>query len=127
MLGIQMAVKSSIPFGASITSKDFQLKYYFELVPRFIKNSIKRIKFVSRRSEADKKTMFKICKFLDYAPLVFNELRNLFGISKDSYLSSIGPENLLSNLLKGNLNTLRELVSSGKSGSFFYYSSDGKY
>lgn len=69
--------------------------------------------------------MFKICKFFDYAPHVFNELRNLFGISKESYLSSIGPENLLSNLLKGNLNTLRELVSSGKSGSFFYYSSDG--
>ena len=70
--------------------------------------------------------MFKICKFLDYAPYVFNEIRNLFGISKESYLRSIGPENLLSNLLKGNLNTLRELVSSGKSGSFFYYSADGK-
>lgn len=35
MLGIQMAVKSTIPFGGyHITSKDFELKYYFELVPR---------------------------------------------------------------------------------------------
>lgn len=35
MLGIQMAVKSIIPFGGNIlTSKDFDLKYYFELVPR---------------------------------------------------------------------------------------------
>ncbi len=45
MLGIQMAVKSSIPFGASITSRDFQLKYYFELVPRFRKKIHKRINF----------------------------------------------------------------------------------
>ena len=34
---------------------------------------------------------------------------------------------MLSNLLKGNLTTLTELVSCGKSGSFFYYSSDGRF
>ncbi len=69
----------------------------------------------------------KICKFFDYAPYVFQEIRTLFGIKTEDYLKSIGPENLLSNLLKGNLTTLTELVSSGKSGSFFYYSSDGKF
>lgn len=68
----------------------------------------------------------KICNFFDYAPYVFQELRNLFGIRTEDYLKSIGPENMLSNLLKGNLNTLTELVSCGKSGSFFYYSVDGK-
>ena len=34
-----MAVKSIMPFrGYILTSKDFQLKYYFELVPRSEKN-----------------------------------------------------------------------------------------
>lgn len=42
------------------------------------------------------------------------------------YLRSIGPENLVGNLLMGNLSNLREKCSSGKSGSFFYYSHDGK-
>ena len=88
---------------------------------------MKNYYFYFRRSETDKQGNFKICKFFDYAPHVFNEIRNLFGISKESYLRSVGPENLISNLLKGNLNTLRELVSSGKSGSFFYYSADGFY
>jgi 1-phosphatidylinositol-4-phosphate 5-kinase len=34
---------------------------------------------------------------------------------------------MLSSLLKGNFHSLKELISSGKSGSFFYYSMDGKY
>lgn len=34
---------------------------------------------------------------------------------------------MLSNLMRGNLTTLTELVSSGKSGSFFYYSADGRF
>jgi len=42
-------------------------------------------------------------------------------------LKSIGPERILSHLIKGNVNTLSELVSTGKSGSFFYYTADGKY
>ena len=43
-------------------------------------------------------------------------------IDSDSYLGSIGPETILSSILKGDLNTLSELTSTGKSGSFFYYS-----
>lgn len=43
-------------------------------------------------------------------------------IDSESYLGSIGPENLLTSILKGDLSTLSELTSSGKSGSFFYYS-----
>lgn len=50
-----------------------------------------------------------------------NKIRN------DDYLKSIGPERIISNLIKGNVNTLSELVSTGKSGSFFYFTADGKY
>lgn len=46
----------------------------------------------------------------------------MYLIDNESYLSSIGPENLLSSILKGDLSTLSELTSTGKSGSFFYYS-----
>ena len=42
-------------------------------------------------------------------------------------MKSLGPENLLSSIIKGNMNSLSEFMSSGKSGSFFYYSMDGRY
>ncbi len=42
-------------------------------------------------------------------------------------MRSIGPQNLITSLLKGDLNSLSELVSSGKSGSFFYYTADGRF
>jgi Phosphatidylinositol-4-phosphate 5-kinase len=112
MLGIQMAVKSVVENPGPVTAKDFQLKYVFELVPRRTK---------------DLRTFYTVCKFFDYAPAVFDALRKLYGIKNDDYLRSIGPETMLNNLIMGNLKTLSELTSSGKSGSFFYYSADGKY
>jgi len=30
-------------------------------------------------------------KFIDYAPMVFYKLRNLHGISEESYVKSLGP------------------------------------
>ncbi len=109
MLGIQMAVKSIID-KKEIESGDFSLKYVFELVPR--------------RTD-DSKNQYKICKFFDYAPVVFNQIRMLYGIKNADYLKSIGPETMLNNLIKGNLKSLAELTSTGKSGSFFYFSADG--
>jgi 1-phosphatidylinositol-4-phosphate 5-kinase len=34
---------------------------------------------------------------------------------------------MLQSILKGDLSTLQELTSTGKSGSFFYYSADGRF
>jgi len=51
----------------------------------------------------------------------------VFGISKENYLESLGPNQVLSNMLLGDYIALAELFSSGKSGSFFYYTSDGKF
>ncbi|CAD8212359.1 unnamed protein product [Paramecium octaurelia] len=113
MIGIQMAVKSVNALSDyEVTLKDFKLKYYFELMPKRTGNE---------------KATFKVCKFFDYAPQVFNHIRKMFFIDNDNYLSSIGPETLLSSILKGDLSTLSELTSTGKSGSFFYYSQDGIY
>ncbi|XP_076896660.1 phosphatidylinositol 4-phosphate 5-kinase 6-like [Bidens hawaiensis] len=55
-------------------------------------------------------------KFKDYCPLVFRTLRSLFNVDPMDYMLSIcGNE------------ALRELSSPGKSGSFFYMTSDNKY
>ena len=67
------------------------------------------------------------CKFYDYAPKIFYNLRSLYGILNDDYLKSLGPENFLCNLIITKNKSLKEICSSGKSGSFFYYSYDSKY
>ena len=87
---------------------DFQRKYVYELV--------------------SKKTLdMRLFTFLDFSPRVFHLIRNMFGISPDEYLKSIGPENLIGNLLMGNIQSLQEQSSTGKSGSFFYYTSDQNF
>ncbi|CAN3356110.1 phosphatidylinositol 4-phosphate 5-kinase Mss4p [Diutina catenulata] len=55
-------------------------------------------------------------KFKDYAPSVFRELRGLFGLDPADYLVSVTGKYILS-----------EMGSSGKSGSFFYYSRDYRF
>ncbi|CAK0804973.1 unnamed protein product, partial [Prorocentrum cordatum] len=68
-----------------------------------------------------------VTRFVDYAPLVFQRIRAGFGIRHEDYLKSVGPEQLLGNMILGNLSSLSELSSEGKSGAFFYYTADGKY
>lgn len=68
---------------------------------------------------------FKLCTFFDYAPHVFNEIRKLYGIKNEAYIQSIGPESMMNNWINGNITGLSELISSGKSGSLFYYTADG--
>lgn len=67
------------------------------------------------------------CRFYDFAPKVFYNLRKLYGIKNEDYIKSLGPENFLGNLLMVKNRSLRELCSAGKSGSFFYYSYDSKF
>jgi hypothetical protein len=65
--------------------------------------------------------------FYSFAPYVFAEIRKLYKIDSDSFLSSIGADSLINNLIRGEVKAYRELFSTGKSGSFFFYSVDGKY
>lgn len=65
--------------------------------------------------------------FNDYAPAVFRTIRTAFGISNEEYLSSIGISQLRSGLLFGSISCLYEMISSGRSGSFFYSTHDNKY
>eukprot|EP00438_Fugacium_kawagutii_P002766 Skav202250 [mRNA] locus=scaffold1417:272960:278692:+ [translate_table: standard] len=47
--------------------------------------------------------------------------------SSAARLQQVGPEQMLGNMVLGNLSSLSELSSEGKSGAFFYYTADGKY
>ncbi|KAJ3314143.1 Phosphatidylinositol-4-phosphate 5-kinase [Boothiomyces sp. JEL0838] len=55
-------------------------------------------------------------KFKDYCPWVFRMIRECFHVDANEYLLSLTGKYVLS-----------ELVSSGKSGSFFYYSQDYRF
>jgi 1-phosphatidylinositol-4-phosphate 5-kinase len=60
------------------------------------------------------------------APTIFERLRLQWGVSNNEYQRSVGPESLLNQLLTGDLTALNEKCSTGKSGAFFYLTSDNK-
>ena len=110
IIGIRTSVKSlySVCEDVPVETYEFSMKGHFELIQ-------KRVAGFDMR---------KASKFYDYAPSIFERIRKKFGISNESYLRSIGPENLLGSIVMGNLASLTELMSSGKSGSFFYFTGD---
>eukprot|EP00760_Papus_ankaliazontas_P031570 PhM_4_TR5341/c0_g1_i1/m.32623/K00889/PIP5K; 1-phosphatidylinositol-4-phosphate 5-kinase len=65
--------------------------------------------------------------FADYAPQLFHNIRTKYGIDDESYLSSLGIEQLAKSLMIGRLTSLYEMSSSGRSGSFFFMSYDSRY
>lgn len=69
----------------------------------------------------------KACTFYDYAPQIFANIRKKNYIKKDDYSRSLGPEQVFLCMFNANFQTLAELCSSGKSGSFFYYTQDGRF
>lgn len=109
MLGIRQSVRNVMHEEVfELIDADFQRKYVYELV-------------------AKKTLSMRLFTFLDFSPRVFHLIRTMFGISPDDYLKSIGPENLIGNLLMGNISSLQEQSSTGKSGSFFYYTADQNF
>ena len=112
MVGIRASVHKKYRWDyAGIEDQDFKIKLELDLI--------------DKRSEEFDKTMAS--KFYDYCPRVFEAIRNKFGITNEAYLRSVGPERLLGDILMGNLSSLTQFCSSGKSGSLFYYSFDGKF
>ncbi len=112
MLGIKKAIDATLDIPMiECTEKDFKIRCRYELAP-------------FRTASEDN---IKACTFYDYAPQIFANIRKTFGIKKQQYSSSLGPEHILGFMFNANFKTLAELCSSGKSGSFFYYTSDGKF
>lgn len=65
--------------------------------------------------------------FTDYAPNIFYRLRNHFDVTSNEYIQSLGVEKIVSSLMNNEFSSLSGQCSSGKSGSFFFYSADGRY
>lgn len=113
MIGIRKAILSLHPLNNTIKITDnfFKEKSYFELQTRKIQGN---------------NNFRKSIKFNDYAPVIFERIRHMYGITNEMYQRSIGPETLLGSLVMGNLSNLTEQCSRGKSNSFFYYTQDSK-
>jgi len=117
MIGIRISVgRVKHEITRKVTQLDFIVKEKFSIVNHF-----------SNIFDADASKRFGMMRFIDYAPMVFQQIRSSYGILPDSYIRSVGPEQLLGNMILGNLSSLSELSSEGKSGAFFYYTSDGRY
>lgn len=79
---------------------------------------------VTFKSKFDSKDRFIVA---EHAPYVFDAIRQLIGIDRESYQRSVGPEGILGNLLLGYLNSMSELGQQGGSGSLFYLTPDNQY
>jgi hypothetical protein len=117
MIGIRMSVgRIKHEMSRELTPVDFIMKEKFSIIPR-----------LANIFDSEVSKRVTMTRFYDYAPMVFQRIRTTFGIHHDDYLRSVGPEQLLGNMVLGNLSSLSELSSEGKSGAFFYYTADGKY
>jgi hypothetical protein len=96
---------------------DFDVKDKFSIVPQ-----------MTNFLDSKVSSKVKVTRFIDYAPLVFRKLREeLAGITEEDYMRSVGPEQLLGNMVLGSLSSLAELTTEGKGGAFFYYTADGRF
>lgn len=66
-------------------------------------------------------------KFFDYAPLAFQKIRRLQGINEREYVTQLGPEQIMNNLVTNVDNGLYRQGSSGRSGGIFYYTKDRSF
>eukprot|EP00931_Biecheleriopsis_adriatica_P059446 TRINITY_DN35567_c0_g2_i1.p1 TRINITY_DN35567_c0_g2~~TRINITY_DN35567_c0_g2_i1.p1 ORF type:complete len:894 (+),score=178.44 TRINITY_DN35567_c0_g2_i1:242-2683(+) len=117
MIGIRMGLgrTANEPL-RELQPVDYGMKEKFSILPR-----------LANIFDSEVSKSIQITRFIDYAPMVFQRIRSSFGILDDEYVRSVGPEQLLGNMVLGNLSSLSELSSEGKSGAFFYYTADGKY
>ena len=124
VINIMIGIKSAVTKIGDLPSKSLDLKipYLFPVDNLGVYEEINRFKYEQNNYDGIIK-----CKFYDYAPKIFYNIRSLYGILNDDYLKSLGPENFLCNLIITKNKSLKEICSSGKSGSFFYYSYDAKY
>ena len=104
LTGIRTAVSkfASLPLQRALTSADFNQKWDGD--------------FVARGTSETPAHRYADFQFKDYAPLVFRQLRERFGVEAPDYMLSIASEYVLV-----------EMSTNSKSGSFFFYSADCRF
>ena len=111
MLGIQKAVSSVEEISLPVTA-----------IPDSVYTEKRLHSTLQAAANSEKVYLFK-----DYSPVVFSLIRQLYSVPPSDYVKSLGVEKMLESWLLGSFSSLEGLCSSGKSGSFFFYSEDGKY
>lgn len=120
MIGIRMAAnRASSESLRRIEPYDFIMKEKFSILPKLTAPR----NIYGHMGQHD----YSVVRFVDYAPMVFRKLRESINLDKNLYLRSVGPEQLIGNMILGNFSSLSELCSEGKSGALFYYTADGKF
>lgn len=112
IMGIQLAVQSIS--NHKITEKED------------ISNYLKKMKFSIQTTNFGSKNQ-ETYYISEYAGIIFNNIRKLYNIEKEQYISSISPQDFITEMMISSSTIIEELVSTGKSGSMFYYTRDGKY
>jgi len=81
MIGIRMALKSVVKITEyrEMTENDYKIEVHFDLIQERLAS------FDARQA----------CHFLEFAPLIFDDIRRAFGITANDFLKSVGPEHLL--------------------------------
>ena len=112
IMGIQIAVQSIPNF--HIKSQENLNKYLTNML-----YSIQTINFDKKKEE--------VFILKEFAGIIFNNIRIYLSFSKDDFISSISPQDFITELMISNQTIFEELCSTGKSGSLFYYTRDGKF
>ena len=87
MMGIKKAIDSALENPLyEITEKEYNIKCQYEIAPY-------------RTNQRDN---IKACTFFDYAPQIFASIRKTYGIKKDTYSNSLGPDNILGYMFNAN-------------------------
>ena len=112
IMGIQIAVQSTPNF--KINENDDLKKYLNSMI-----YSIQTTNFSIKQQESF---------FLkEYAGIIFNNIRKYLGFEKEAFISSISPQDFITELMISSQTIFEELCSTGKSGSLFYYTRDGSF
>ncbi len=112
IMGIQIAVQSIPNF--HIKSNEDLSKYMTNML-----YSIQTINFGKKKEE--------VFILKEFAGIIFNNIRLYLGYDKDDFIASISPQDFITELMISNQTIFEELCSTGKSGSLFYYTRDGKF
>ena len=112
IMGIQIAVQSIPNF--HIKSTENLDKYLTNML-----YSIQTINFDKKKEE--------VFILKEFAGIIFNNIRLYLSFDKDDFISSISPQDFITELMISNQTIFEELCSTGKSGSLFYYTRDGKF
>ena len=112
IMGIQIAVQSIPNF--HINNQEDLGKYLTNML-----YSIQTINFGKKKEE--------VFILKEFAGIIFNNIRVYLGYDKDDFIASISPQDFITELMISNQTIFEELCSTGRSGSLFYYTRDGKF